>query len=648
VTRSDFGFYFEHAGLAATQGAIAPAEQYFEGSRAEVSVVRETGQNSLDAVNGDGPVRMEFELGEMQVDSIPGVQGLREHLAQVEVATRGSQGHGRMKTALKLAHEETVWILRISDFGTTGLEGSESLNTPTSPLSALTRGAGISANDGSRGGSFGIGSAVGPMASAMCTVFYTSLPRRESEVVFAGHSRLATHQDSGGIFRVGDGFFTDVSRPKDFSYLRNPPPFGPFKPRTQPGTDIFIVGYRKADEDPQLHNIRDAFIDNFMMAVHEERLEVSGRGLGEEWHLDALTLEAFARTRPESLAFYRAIHDREPTVTKIPLLGEVALHINVDPELPKTLHTITMRRPLMRIDTFRHTSIPAKYAAVLVCADPKGNAFLRELEPPQHDCWDGGRAPGGHPAIKDLKDFVRQALRERVRDTVGEIVEIKGLARFLPSDAFTAQAEDEVARPGLGDGSLKESATVQGDPDSSSEPKPQPRKNVHVPVQRPARNGGAGGDPVTKGRNADGSGKRGSGDGDTPESARGDLPRAGGGDLLGSGEPGQGRSRISAGQVRFRSWSAPSTVHGRTTLQVALTAAENLEGDIELMTLGAGGAPEPDYELPILSAHMVVEGARENVAWKGNVLKDVKLAEGRTARLEIELEAGHRYRLEVK
>lgn len=54
MTQSRFGFYFERAGRAATQGAIAPAEQYFEGSRAEVSVVRETGQNSLDAVHGYG------------------------------------------------------------------------------------------------------------------------------------------------------------------------------------------------------------------------------------------------------------------------------------------------------------------------------------------------------------------------------------------------------------------------------------------------------------------------------------------------------------------------------------------------------------------------------------------------------------------
>src|SRR5947208_1419663 len=83
--------------------------------------------------------------------------------AQVEIATRGSQGHDRMLAARDFANRGAVTVLRISDYGTTGLRGSESVNDSRSPLSALTRGAGISANDGARGGSFGIGSAVGPM-----------------------------------------------------------------------------------------------------------------------------------------------------------------------------------------------------------------------------------------------------------------------------------------------------------------------------------------------------------------------------------------------------------------------------------------------------------------------------------------------------
>ncbi len=628
MTESDFGFFFERAGRSAAQGAIAPAEQYFEGSRAEVSVVRETGQNSVDADDGVGPVRMEFEVQEMPTSGLPGIVQLREHLALVVDATRGTEGHDRMNDALALAHQQTIPVLRISDYGTTGLEGSESLRADVSRLSALTRGAGISANDG-RGGSFGIGSAVGPMASDLCTVYYASMPRGGSDVVFTGHSRLATHADRDGILRVGDGFYTDRTVENDFRYLRNPGAFGSFEPRGEPGTDIFIIGYRKAGDDPKLHTIRDAFIDNFMMAIDRGRLQASGKGAGEHWHLDAETLEEMVRERPESRAFYRAIQDPEPVVMNSERFGELRLYINVDPSLPKKLHTITMRSPLMKIDTFRHNSVQTKYAAVLECAEPKGNLLLRRLEPPQHDSWDGGRALGGKAALAELKSFVGQAVKERVKDRVGDIVEIKGLARFLPSGSFSVGDGSE-GRPGIDEGASNESASVQGDPGSSTTPTRRSDKRVPLTVQQPAKE--RGGKPTTRGKDPGGTGTR----------------RRGRRALPGGGEGGDGGSRIASGQFGFRSWSAPSTVAGRTMLHITLSARGTVTGDIELVTLGAGGAPEPGYELPILSAQMVVDRTYRDVQWEGNVFRHVELSEGQTTRLEIELTAGRRYRLDVK
>lgn len=643
MTESSFGFHFAKTGLVAAQGAVNPSEQYFEGSGAERSIVRETGQNSLDAVAEDGgQVRMEFELATMPTGHIPGIAELRKHLAWVERDTREAQGHDRMKRALDLSAMETVTVLRISDFGTKGLQGSESQYAPPSPLSALTRSAGVSANDGKRGGSFGIGSAVGPMASDLSTVFYTSMPQGTVEVVVAGHSRLASHMDSDGSPRAGDGFYIDRSVTDDFSYLRtrDPFPFGPFAPRTEPGTDIFIIGYRKAYDDPDLNNIRNAFIDSFMMAIHAGRLVVSGVGKNGSWHLDSQSLATYAEERWESRAYYGAITDPSPVVKELPRFGEVALYINVDPRLPKTLYTATMRRPLMQIDTFQHRSIPAKYAAVLVCADSKGNTLLRDLEGPQHNHWDPARKAGGNAALRELKGFVKDALKDRVQDRVGDVIKIKGLARFLPSpepdlpsNGRRAPGTDRAGRPDLGEGTAHESATVQGEPGNSSQSPVQQAKSVEVKVRNSARSTDQpDGEPVTRGKNASGPGKHSS---------------AGGG-MAGRGAQGDGRSRISAGDVTFRSWSAASRISGRTTLQVALSSANDITGDVELVTLGAGGTPEEDYKLPILAARAIVDGIPQELTWEGNVFKDVKVREGRPTRLEVEIEAGRRYRLDVK
>ena len=103
MNNANFGFYFETAGRSASQGAISPAEQFFEGSLAEASLVRETAQNSVDARAGQDPVRMVFELAEMPTEQIPGISDLRKHLLQVEVATRKTEGHDEMVMALQTA-----------------------------------------------------------------------------------------------------------------------------------------------------------------------------------------------------------------------------------------------------------------------------------------------------------------------------------------------------------------------------------------------------------------------------------------------------------------------------------------------------------------------------------------------------------------
>jgi hypothetical protein len=623
-----FGFYFEKALRGASQGAISPAEQFFEGSLAESSLVRETGQNSIDARAGEDPVTMIFELADMATDSIPGIAGLRSHIEHVEKHTRGAQGHKSMLLAHNTAHKETVPVLRISDYGTKGLTGSESVDSPNTPLSALTRGAGISADDGARGGSFGIGSAVGPMASDMSTVFYTSLPLNSSDVVFAGYSCLATHRDIDGTWRVGDGFFTDLAYAEDFRYQRNPLPLAPFDARSVPGTDTYVLGYRKAGIDPDLQHIKVAFMRNFLMAIHRGDLVVRGITSSGVWQLDATSLAGHVAEDPESAAFYRAINDPAPITSKSPRFGKMSLYINVDESLDKTLHTITMRTPLMKIDTFRHNSIPVKYAAVLECSDDQGNTLLRALEPPQHHRWDPERAPGGKAQLDELKKFVREGLRSRVKQQIGDQVQIKGLSRFLPAQVSqdTTPAQGASGTPSSGPGTEKESSTVHGADEAPREAPIGGRKTVKVGVRTAADN--EGNSPTDKGKDRGGSSSR----------------QKKGGKMPGSGQKGEGAARITAGDVRFRSWSDASTGH----LCLALTAHEDIAGDLELVALGPGGSMEDDYELPIAQSVMVANGVTATLRRQGNVLSNLQLQAGVTSQIRLTLSSVHRYRLGIK
>lgn len=629
----DYGFYFEEQGRSGEEGPIDPSQEYFQGAHAGDAVVRETGQNTLDNPGTDavGPIRMEFELATMLTEDIPGIQGLRNHLDATASQTSGQQGHERMQKAAELAWQKEITVLRISDYNTTGLIGSESLNSRSSPLSRLTRGKGGS-DDDERGGSFGIGSAVGPMASQMSTVIYTSLPEGSDDTVMAGYARLATHKLDDKSYRA-EGYFTLLDC-DDFRYPRPAPAIGPFSARTQPGTDIYILGYRMAENDPKLESLREALIENFMVAIDREKLVVEGLTKGHNWQLNAETLEGFAKSKSKLHAFYLALKDPEPSVKTLPHLGKVQLYVNIDDRLDKKLDTITMRAPLMKIDTFKHHSISAKYAAVLICEEAHGNKYLRSLEPPQHHIWDAARDPlHGRKVVNSLKAFVRDALKERVSEEIGDVVEIDGLARFLPTEAIGEDSSGEPAIPTSkagAEGTSDESSSVVGDPADIQPTIIQPGRKVPIKVHRPAISK-EGDEAVRRGGSRGGSGTR----------------KSLGGKLQGSGIEGNGTSRILGKDLRFRSWSASANGEKAAVISVAITASNNEVGDLELVALGTGGEPEKDFELGISKAVLHGPDGKIEVTCSGNTLKNISLLKDQKTRIDLYVPAGERYRLEA-
>ena len=627
---NDHGFYFEKSGLSASQGAIDPAQQHFEGSSAEESVVRETGQNSIDASRGEGPVRMVFELKSMATKDIPDIEQLRTHLKQVDKETEGQAGHERMKGAARLADKETIMVLRISDYGTKGLTGAECIKNSKSPLSALTRGSGNSDDSGGRGGSFGIGSAVGPMMSDLSTVLYTSLPMDADQTVFAAYSRLASHIDGEGINRNGDGFFTKLNAKSDFEYLRPAPQIGSFPERTEVGTDIYILGYRMAEHDPLLHQIRQAVIENFMVAIHRKELEIVGISPAEEWTLNADSLVDYAKDRADTYAFYRAITDPEPTTKQSELLGKISLYACIDQTLDRSLHTITMRSPHMKIGQYKHTSISAKYAAVLICDEKKGNDLLRVLEPPRHNEWDPGRdTVRGAKVVKEMKDFIRTSLRERVKSEMGDTIEIKGLSRFLPMEGIEEDGDGEPYVPVVKGGSRgNEASTVSGKP-SAKKTKRKKGGATSVTVTQPAT-GGKGDSDIITGKKRGGNSKR-------KNSGKGKP---------GKGEAGKGDSLILAGDIQFRSW-IKTNVEKPSIATLVLTSKKDISGDMTLAALGLGGNPE-EFTIPITAVKICSEAEESTLEFSGNTLKNLNLTGGRTVRVEIALPAGDRYRLGVE
>src|SRR4051794_12288886 len=129
------------------------------------SLARETVQNSGDAHDGsENPVRVRFLLKKLPRNQFPGVDELRAILVSArkfvqEVCTtpeeREANGETFFANALEVIGDQSIPILKISDFNTTGLEGDES--QPMKGWYRLVRKQGTTAMHGAGGGTFGIG-----------------------------------------------------------------------------------------------------------------------------------------------------------------------------------------------------------------------------------------------------------------------------------------------------------------------------------------------------------------------------------------------------------------------------------------------------------------------------------------------------------
>jgi hypothetical protein len=184
------------------------------------SLVRETGQNSLDAAVGKGiTLRYTlFELGkeskrrEALLNAICFDDQLRPHIEAV--AAGGGSKHTAVRLAAGLeeldASESVLRVLRIEDFGCTGLSGPEF--GPEGAFNALLRDDENSQKkDQMAGGAYGLGSKTLWSCSKELTVLFSSVVHggNPAGVRTFGKADLGFHDVDGGAEHgyVGAGFF---------------------------------------------------------------------------------------------------------------------------------------------------------------------------------------------------------------------------------------------------------------------------------------------------------------------------------------------------------------------------------------------------------------------------------------------------------
>ena len=577
----------------------------FEGDFAR-NVVRECAQNSLDAAaSPDHAVELRINRVSLSTADLKFMPALRKILSRC-----GDYWHQHDKakkffaTAVSLASKQRIDAIKISDFGTTGVDGED--DDTTGRWFGLVKSRGVSNQKGADGGgAFGIGKDAPLAGSPFRTVLY-STRTLDGEVALQGVCRLVTHKDSQGELTQGTGFIGDFdSKETLYRAIRDPDLIPEQFLRTEPGLDVWIIGSRHLDVDWAQPFVRSS-LANFWPAIARGRIAFKvGEEIIDQSNLGPLMrAERFDTGVAEAFPFYQSLVDQHAKHfrRRLPNAGDCRLSLLLARrELPKKVCMV--RRTGMVIQTYSPRVGFLPFSGLFVCEDLEGNRLLRMLEPPRHDKWDATRAddePRAKLALNEIKEWIRDELKNQTPHA--------GEDQFNESEVPPDLLEDVPENP------ITDDSNVEAESDLGGNPKEAPPQKVKIRsrTKRKTKEGGTSGTDDN--------------DGDVDDPKDGDGKKTGG---------RKGQKGDNSGDTKTEPKTPALTVRAfcptgaDDTFEVVLRSDGDYEGHVWIEAVGDDGSTE---NVPLDSAEIIGVGPVEVEQGK---IKNLQLDAEHTVRLRV-------------
>jgi hypothetical protein len=240
-------WYFPTTAGGPIDGFNDSAREHFEGIH-EHFLAREVIQNSIDARKDyDQPVKVLFELKKSKVQEVPGIGELNPYYERALAFAADQEGAAEFyQYAMELSSSDEIFVMRIGDYNTKGLDGSD--EDTSGNWARLVRMEGASSRKGAGGGSFGIGKNAAFVASGLRTTFYVS--RNSShELVFEGKVKISSFVDKDNDTKRGSGQFGLKRDVPGAASVRGDESVPAYFFREEQGTDLYIAGYQPSEAD---------------------------------------------------------------------------------------------------------------------------------------------------------------------------------------------------------------------------------------------------------------------------------------------------------------------------------------------------------------------------------------------------------------
>ena len=430
------------------------------------SLVRESIQNSLDAVNDkNSPVKVVFRYRSISSDGYANLIGIDRHIQGCTTMFNTEVSHQRfdpMHQYIQGLNGNNMYCLEVADYNTKGMdyEGDDT----EKGFYAFVRCVGQSSKDSKNaGGSFGFGKAAYFGLSRIGTVL-VSTKTVNNKVFFEGVAPLCTNKIDDQKFASVGFYDNNNGRPTDKE--ENIPQM---YRREECGSSVFIMGITESTMMEDQQSMLKSVLQHFWMAIHKAKLEVefvfednvvdviNAANLVEIMEKTFPYMEdaksSYKNPRPYFEAVYNTGKDSKHLSfpLRIPTIDNILLsngNINIDEVAPNDgvmLYILKskdakdmilrMRSPLMVVSAKKNNTSYGFYA-VLVCKGLLIDAILRSSENASHNEWDYKNLPNdkrdfAKQIIKELNGEIQDALKKAFGGQKSSILDIKGLEEYL-------------------------------------------------------------------------------------------------------------------------------------------------------------------------------------------------------------------------
>jgi hypothetical protein len=419
------------------------------------SLARENCQNSLDAALDDNnpEVLVEFERYTVHDNQIPGIEEYRKILRKCKNfwdASKSEKAKTFLKNAVAQAERENGFVLRISDYNTTGLSDpyinqEDPFNFSFDGWNALVKIDGGANKGDDKAGAFGIGKSAPFSNSYYRLVFYRTYNQKLERAV-QGISRLMSYRE-GTSMTSGVGYY---GNPDGNNPVESIEELDALNTRTEIGTDVFIYGF-KAESEWNLE-ITVALLESFLMSFYNGQLRVKV----QDREINAVTLkshmERIHNERPGATkgtyGNYLALTRKEGvyTYTKdFHGMGTLELRILVDPNEKLDRKVLIVRKAGMKLFRLGNISKLVPFTGILELKGKALNSYFRAMETVAHDNWEPGRHSDPKQAkvyYEEIKDWIRSIVAQLAEHTSDDEMDVEGLSGVLQREPEISETED--------------------------------------------------------------------------------------------------------------------------------------------------------------------------------------------------------------